>query len=774
MKKIKCNRAAEYSALGRLMSSLLKKPVRVLDVETPDKLGYTREGNPITLFVAWSHKLYEEMKLTEYEKKTFRKGTAFHEFGHQKYTNFNYWEYCVKKRPNEEQTLLHQYLNILEDCGIEYFLAKSFTGSIRKSLLFMIKTVYDSQPRLEDIPKSTPLAEYAQALLMLGDVGVIKGTFQFPEAKKAFCETAEIFFNATRNPDGRARVDAGVKIFEMTEYLWRQTADDIKAMQEFLDMLKDLGVSDTSGSGSGENADSGDGEPTEADKRATATITVIKKSASASGEGEKSEGSASSGEGEEEGETGEDGEDTGSGSSSDKNEGESKAGNGEDESKSGTGNGDDKADDSGKETDGKGGSGKSDEGKEDKDGSGKGNSDKSSEDEGKDGKTSSSGKEDKKGEESDSSDGKSKRKSSPASDPNTSKSSASDKSSSDSDDGTPAIGECGDGVLSHTEIDWTEYTMTSEDLEAIAKEVETEIQTYEKESVNDSADKTPLMSADGIPEIGTCRNTRVTAASDSEELYNSIVAKITPQIRRTVKILRDIFATDREKTYNSTSGKLNTNNLYIQGEYITRNGHITPNIFRKTESPKNKSNFAVAIAVDESGSMGCRCGSRQRYQVARETAIAFAEIFNQLKIPVYIMGFSADEGHYDTTHYHYVTWKNSKFDRYSLLNISNRSDNRDGASIRYLTKILHKKQAKNKLLIVISDGAPAAYKYSNGDADTAKAVREASSKFPVLGVSIGNSNEETLAGFYKQNFLIVKEGDDLFLSLASKLKKMLK
>ncbi len=757
MKKIKCNRAAEYSALGRLTSSLLKKPVRVLDVENPDDLGYTREGNPITLFVAWSHKLYEKMNLSEYEKKMFRKGTAFHEFGHQKYTNFNYWEYCVKKRPEEEQTLLHQYLNILEDCGIEYFLTKSFTGTIRKSLLFMIKTVYDSQPRLEDIPNSTPLGEYSQALLMLGDVGVIKGTFQFPEAKKAFCETAEIFFNATRNPDGRARVDAGVKIFEMTEYLWRQTADDIKAMQEFLDMLKDLGVSDTSGSGSGENADTGDGEPTEADKRATNTITIMKKSTSASGEsGEESKGSASSDEGEE---TGENGEDEGSGSSSS---------SGEDKGKSGKDGDEEGSDGSGKD-EGKGSAGGSGKDEEKDEKSGKGSSGKSSEDKEKDDKTSSSGKE---GKDDTASGDESKRKNSSASNANADKSPISDKSSSD--DGTPAIGECGEGVLTHSEIDWTEYTMTADDLDAIAKEIENEVQSYEKEKLNDSADKTPLMSSDGIPEIGTCRNTRVTAAPDSETVYNSIVAKLTPQIRRTVKILRDIFATDREKVYNAPSGKLNTNSLYIKGDYITRNGNITPNIFRKTESPKNKSDYAIAIAVDESGSMGCRCGSRQRYQVARESAIAFAEIFNQLKIPVYIMGFSADEGHYDTTHYHYVTWKNSKFDRYSLLNISNRSDNRDGASIRYLTKILHKKQAKNKLLIVISDGAPAAYKYSNGEADTAKAVREASSKFPVLGVSIGNSNEEVLAGFYKQNFLIVKEGDDLFLSLASKLKKMLK
>jgi nitric oxide reductase activation protein len=199
-------------------------------------------------------------------------------------------------------------------------------------------------------------------------------------------------------------------------------------------------------------------------------------------------------------------------------------------------------------------------------------------------------------------------------------------------------------------------------------------------------------------------------------------------------------------------------------------------VFYKRIKPDEKNDFAVAIAIDESGSMGAYCSNgKRRSELARETVIAFAEIFNKLNIPVYIMGFSADEKGYDTTHYHYVTWKNTKMDRYALLNVTNRSDNRDGPSIRYLTKILDDKEAKHKLLIVISDGAPAAYHYENGDADTAKAVRDAARKFPVFGVSIGNANEELLASFYKQHFIVVKQGeDDLFASLAKKIKKLLK
>lgn len=714
MKKIKCNRAAEYSALGKLLSFLLKKTVIIKDVENPEDLGYTKEGSPITLYVAWKHSLYKG--LSECEKKMMRKGVAFHEFGHQKYTNFDYWNFCVNKRPKEEQNILHQYLNILEDCGIEYILTRSFSGTMRKSLLFTIKTIYDNQCALEDIPNSNPLIEYISALIMLGDVGVVKGVFQFPEARKAFNDTVETFFYATRNPNGRARIDAGVEIFEKTEYLWKKAAEDEKAFQDFLDMLKELGVNDTSGSGSGESADvNEDAEPTEADKKASATITSIKKSLS----------------------------------SDDK---ETEKGSGNDGSESGD------------SSNGKSGS---DNSSDDEDETGKGSGKKTKEDGDK-----NSDSEDKSDSDADKKDGDSGNKKEKE---NSSKNGESTSSKSNpTEDGSPIEGCCQGGTLTSSEFDWSEYVMNEEDFKAIEKEIETETQSYEKEKENDSADNTPLMSSDDIPEIGRCLNTRVTVSSGGESLYYSIVSSMAPQIRRTTKILKDIFATDREKRYNAPSGKLKANSLYITGDYITRNGSITPNIFEKRDNPKNKSDFAVAIAVDESGSMGCRCLNGSRYELAKNCAIAFAEIFNNLKIPVYIMGFSGDEKSYDTTHYHYVTWKNSKLDRYSLLNISCRANNRDGASIRYLTKILNKKQAKNKLLIVISDGAPAAYNYSNGEADTAKAVREASSKFPVLGVSIGNSNEEVLAGFYKQNFLVVENGDDLFLTIASKLKKMLK
>lgn len=717
MKKLKCNRAAEYSALGKLLSFLLKKPVNIKDVENPEDLGYTKQGNPITLYVAWKHELYKG--LSECEKKMMRKGIAFHEFGHQKYTNFVYWNSCVDKRPKEEQSILHQYLNILEDCGIEYILTKSFTGTIRKALLFTIKTVYDNQCALEDIPNSSPLTEYISALIMLGDVGVVKGSFQFPEAKKAFGETVETFFYATRNPNGRARIDAGVEIFEKTKYLWKQAAEDAKTLQDFLDMLKELGVNDTSGSGAGENADIDENaEPTEADKNASTTITRIKKSLSS-----------------------DDNEDSGNdGSESD---GKPSAGKSSEESDSGDGS--DNEEKSGK---------KSEKGTEEDTGNDSGDKNSS----GSDTKDDDSGNEE---ETKDSSENKKSGRD------------ASSESNS-SEDGSLTEGSCQSGTLTSSEFDWSEYVMSEEDFKTIEKEIETETQNYEKERENDRADNAPLVPSDDIPEIGRCLNTRVSTSSGGETLYNSIVSSMVPQIRRTTKILKDIFATDREKRYNAPSGKLKANSLYITGDYITRNGSITPNIFEKRDNPKNKSDFAVAIAVDESGSMGCRCLSGCRYELARNCAIAFAEIFNDLKIPVYIMGFSADEKGYDTTHYHYVTWKNSKLDRQSLLDISDRSNNRDGASIRYLTKILNKKQAKNKLLIVISDGAPAAFHYENGEADTARAVREASSKFPVLGVSIGNSNEEILANFYKQNFLVVKNGDDLFLTIASKLKKMLK
>lgn len=754
---------AEYYSLSKLLSFILGKPCPVK--ETKDGLGHTAsDGKKNTIYVAYSHEIMDT--LSESERVVFRMGIAAHELCHRLFTNFTYTNAVIECAPTEQKQLLMQYINILEDPAIEYFASTRFGGKLLKALRFTIGHTYKMAPKLNECENSTPLSEYLKALVMFGDMGIIKGYFRHPDAKKAFYETAQKFYDGTHEPNGRKRIDIACEIFKDTEYLWKGYCEDIKAMQKLVKMLEKMGSENTSGSGMGSSPDS-QPEGTSAEKAKTKTLKEIMSSSSfgssPSSDGASSDEKSSSESGDKSSENEED-DKSGSGKDGDDKEGTfSSNENKENDTESPSENEESKCESSEKGE--KANSSDDDENGEDKDSSSDGNSDKDSE---KNSDKTGKGDFSEISEEDKEFFTVKKDKGSNDRNPCDSANSKSQK------DGTPAIGSCSEGEFDEESIEWGEYILTEDEITEIMDELDREVEQLENDDVNDAVDTTPLMDMAGIHSAGRCLNQRI-KNEISPESYNAIVTRMMPQIKRTTKILKDIFADDKERKVMTNAGKLNTKALYASNGYVTRKGEITENIFVKKIHREEKSNLAIAIAVDESGSMGCGAGGgKSRAEVARECAIAFAEIFNNLNVPIYIMGFEADDGSYDTVHNHYITWKNSKKDRLSLMNIKARYNNRDGVSIRYLTKILKKHPAKNKLLIVLSDGAPAACNYSNGSADTASAVREASSLFPVLGVSIGNSSQDTLADFYKQNFIVVNQNDDLFLQVARKLRKMLR
>ena len=91
-----------------------------------------------------------------------------------------------------------------------------------------------------------------------------------------------------------------------------------------------------------------------------------------------------------------------------------------------------------------------------------------------------------------------------------------------------------------------------------------------------------------------------------------------------------------------------------------------------------------------------------------------------------------------------------------------------------MTKLLKKRKEQHKLLIVLSDGQPAARDYRDGIADTKAAIRDARNHAHVLGVAIGNSDTETINNMYERNFLHISNVSDLFYGLSKELKNIFK
>ncbi len=317
----------------------------------------------------------------------------------------------------------------------------------------------------------------------------------------------------------------------------------------------------------------------------------------------------------------------------------------------------------------------------------------------------------------------------------------------------------------YTLLEDEEYVLNDTDLANIEKDIDDSLKEIDREESRfNREDAAPLpdfnIKVNGIVKPIVCLNKKV-IVSDQEfaaEQYSKLLVRLQPSINALYGRIKNIFQNDVEEREYRQSGKISQKRL--------NSGRKTARIFDKKISPQNKSNLAVTILVDQSGSM-----RGDKAKVARETAITIAEAFSRLNVPLYVMGFGTGGFRDDVVHEHYVTWSNSINQRRRLIDLNSRNCcNMDGYSIRYATEITKKYNAEHKLLIVISDGYPSCSLYNgeaHGLADTADAVRVARRDMDVLGILIddGETTEEKLQALYGNDFVHVVFLKDLFSKL---------
>jgi cobalamin biosynthesis protein CobT len=169
-----------------------------------------------------------------------------------------------------------------------------------------------------------------------------------------------------------------------------------------------------------------------------------------------------------------------------------------------------------------------------------------------------------------------------------------------------------------------------------------------------------------------------------------------------------------------------------------------------------------------------------RIDRAKASAIALSEVFAQMDLPFYVMGFTADTGRADVLHRHYLQWTGKNIaDKAALTTIRAEANNFDGYSIRCASELLAKRPEEHKILIVVSDGQPAANAYSyrsdiSGVVDTANAIRESRDKGQnVVGVAIG-TDKNVLYEMYQDDFVNIEKLDELFVGISKKFTEMVK
>lgn len=149
-------------------------------------------------------------------------------------------------------------------------------------------------------------------------------------------------------------------------------------------------------------------------------------------------------------------------------------------------------------------------------------------------------------------------------------------------------------------------------------------------------------------------------------------------------------------------------------------------IFSNKRLPEDIPDMAVGILVDLSGSM-----FGERMEAARKCAYITYKFCTQLSIPVFVLGHCEDFGSWreDLVSVADENCLDGK-DAMRILSLEAGGNNRDGYALRCALAKLEKMDAEQKMMLVISDGQPAARDYSlyNGRPDCQEAVSKALKK----------------------------------------------
>ena len=246
-------------------------------------------------------------------------------------------------------------------------------------------------------------------------------------------------------------------------------------------------------------------------------------------------------------------------------------------------------------------------------------------------------------------------------------------------------------------------------------------------------------------------------ATSNPEVYEEYRKIVESDAHELAKLIKRQFKTKPGRVKRADHGDLNLM------RYKDPNFR-SPLIFDK-KKPREKHCAAVMLLVDESGSMGGR-----RITNARLAAIMLAEAMAEAGIPCSVVGHSGDDRYnYSVELEHYTTFKNASADRASLAMIEARCQNRDGPAIRWASSILKKRPERNKLMIVISDGQPAADRYYGEEAifDTKAAIREAKRLHNIVGVILeAGSSTDILKTMYGNDYIECTSSKNLKESIA--------
>lgn len=249
------------------------------------------------------------------------------------------------------------------------------------------------------------------------------------------------------------------------------------------------------------------------------------------------------------------------------------------------------------------------------------------------------------------------------------------------------------------------------------------------------------------------------------EQYNQIS---TPLIAISRQLQRNILRQLKDKQRDGKETGL------IMGKHLDFHSFVRNDgkIFYRNNLPAGTPKISVGLLLDESGSMS----SCDRITYARAAAIILYDFCQSLHIPIMVYGHSSSYNNDIVELYSYTEFDSiDSNDKYRLMDISARNNNRDGAALRFVAERLSRRSEEIRLLIIVSDGQPNHDDYFGSSAE--EDLRGIKTEYRRKGIifiaaAIGN-DKENIKRIYGDSFLDITDLQTLPITLTSVLKRYL-
>ncbi len=245
---------------------------------------------------------------------------------------------------------------------------------------------------------------------------------------------------------------------------------------------------------------------------------------------------------------------------------------------------------------------------------------------------------------------------------------------------------------------------------------------------------------------------RPEATDDNRAEYHSVANELMPVIRELIRKTNPLLE-------HEVSAEFAKSQLYGTKFCAEQTAAMDFRVFARKRPPEEEPSLAVALRIDESASMS----AFGRLDAAKQAAIALYEFCSGCGIPIMIYGDTADRSKLEQMSvYAYVDLESKDVnDKYTLMNIQARSNNRDGMALRIISDRLLKAPQKTKLTISISDGQPVAMPDYTGEKaakdmkDTLVEYRRKGIQF--LAAAIGQDKEAIRELYGTENTLDITD-----------------